>query len=102
MADELGDGLQARDGACLPAERFFDVRYRDLSSDPIATVRRAYAHFDVPFTTSTEARMRQYLAETPKDKHGAHVYSLAEFGLDPDEERERYRGYRERFLPNGA
>jgi sulfotransferase family protein len=100
MADELGDGLRARDRACLSAERFFDVRYRDLVSDPIATVRRTYAHFDLPFTTSTEARMRQYLAETPKDRHGAHVYSLAEFGLHPDEEQERYRGYRERFLAN--
>jgi hypothetical protein len=34
MADELGDGLRARDGACLPADRFFDVRYRELVRDP--------------------------------------------------------------------
>ena len=42
--------------------------------------------------------MQRYLAETPKDRHGTHAYSLTQFGLNPDEERERYREYRERFL----
>ena len=42
----------------------------------------------------------RFLADSPKDKHGAHVYSLSQFGLDADEERARYRDYRERFLLN--
>jgi len=54
----------------------------------------------MPLTTTAETRMQRYLTETPKDKHGAHVYSLAQFGLDHDEERERYRAYRERFVLN--
>jgi len=78
----------------------FRSRYRDLIKDPIGTVRSAYAHFDIPFTAMAETRMRRYLADSPKDKHGAHVYSLSQFGLDADEEHERYRDYRERFLPN--
>ena len=97
-AAEIRVGLEARDDRCAPPERFFDIRYRDLVKDPIGTVRNAYAHFGMSFTTIAEGRMRRYLAETPKDKHGAHVYSLTEFGLDADEERERYREYRERFL----
>ena len=76
------------------------MRYRDLAADPIGTVRKIYEHFDMPFTATAQARMQRYVAETPKDKHGAHVYSLAQFGLNPDEERERYRAYRERFLLN--
>lgn len=99
-ADEIGAGLQARDDGCAPPERFFDVRYRDLVVDPIGTVRRVYERFAIPFTTIAETRMQRYLADTPKDKHGAHVYSLTRFGLNPDEERERYRAYRERFLLN--
>jgi len=97
-ADEIRAGLQARDQGCAPPERFLDVRYRDLVRDPIGTVRNAYAHFDVPFTTIAETQMRGYLADSPKDRHGAHVYSLAQFGLNADEEHERYRHYRERFL----
>jgi hypothetical protein len=99
-ADEIKVGLEARDDACARPDQFFDVRYRDLVKDPLATVRNIYAHFDMPLTTTAETRMRRYLTETPKDKHGAHVYSLAQFGLDHDEERERYRAYRERFLLN--
>jgi hypothetical protein len=99
-AAELRAGLQARDRGCAPPERFLDVRYRDLVKDPIGTVRSTYARFDIPFTPTAEACMRRYLSETPKDKHGVHVYSLTQFGLNPDEERERYREYRERFLLN--
>lgn len=97
-ADELRTGLQARDDGCAARSRFLDIRYRDLVKDPIGTVRRVYAHFDMPFTPIAAARMRRHLAASPKDRHGVHAYSLAQFGLDPDEERERYRGYRERFL----
>lgn len=99
-AEEIQAGLRARDDGCAPPERFLDVRYRDLAADPIGTVRKIYEHFDMPFTATAQARMQRYVAETPKDKHGAHVYSLAQFGLNPDEERERYRAYRERFLLN--
>lgn len=101
-ADEIAAGLQARDDGCAPPERFFDVRYRDLVADPLGTVRSIYERFAIPLTTIAAARMRRYVAGTPKDKHGAHVYSLDQFGLNLDEERERYREYRERFLLNCA
>ena len=97
-ADELRVGLQARDAGCAPSERFLDVRYRDLLEDPMASIRRIYAHFEIPLTMVAEVRMRQCLADSPKDKHGVHAYSLAQFGLSEDEERARYRDYRERFL----
>jgi len=97
-AEEIRTGLQARDDGCAPAERFVDVRYRDLVADPIGTVRAIYRRFDMPFTATAGARMQRHLAESPKDRHGAHVYSLTQFGLKPDEERDRYRAYRERFL----
>src|SRR5215468_9010325 len=97
-ADEIRTGLAARDDADVPPERFFDVRYTDLVKDPMGTVRTIYDRFAMPLTSSAEARMQHYLVETPKDKHGAHGYSLAQFGLDPEEERARYRAYRERFL----
>jgi sulfotransferase family protein len=97
-AEEIHAGLAARDNGCAPPERFLDLRYRDLVKDPMAAVRTIYDRFSMSLTSSTEARMQQYLAETPKDKHGAHEYSLAQFGLDPEAERARYRAYRERFL----
>jgi hypothetical protein len=89
--------LHDRDAGCARPDQFVDVQYADLTRDPIGTVRRIYAHYDVPLTPAAEERMRRFLAENPKDKHGRHVYSLAEFGLDRERESERYRAYRERF-----
>jgi hypothetical protein len=89
--------LAARDGGCAPPDRFFDVRYTDLVRDPIGVVRGIYAHFDMRFTDGAEQRMRRFLGENPKDKHGRHEYTLEQFGLDRDQERLRYAWYRERF-----
>lgn len=89
--------LDDRDAGCGPAKQFYDVRYVDLMRDPIGTVRALYTYFDLPFTPGAETRMRRFLAENPKDKHGRHAYTLEDFGLDRDRERERYRKYAERF-----
>lgn len=89
--------LAVRDGGTVPGERFFDVQYTDLVRDPLGVVRRIYAHFDMRLTDAAENRMRRFLAENPKDKHGRHEYTLEQFGLDRDEEWQRYAWYRERF-----
>jgi hypothetical protein len=96
-AEGIARALAARDHGCAPPERFVDVSYADLVRDPLGVVRRVYAHFDLPFTAAAEDRMRRFLSENPKDKHGRHEYTLAQFGLDRDQESERYRWYRERF-----
>jgi hypothetical protein len=98
LAGDIERGLQARDGGRLPANQFVDVWYADILRDPIATVRKIYAAFDLPPLKATaERRMRHYLAENPQDKHGTHTYSLATFGLDEGTERQRYRDYCARF-----
>jgi hypothetical protein len=89
--------LRVRDSGTVPADRFVDVMYADLLRDPIAVVRRVYAHFGRSLTPVAEERMRRFLAEHPKDRFGRHRYSLAQFGLDPDRVRRDYREYRERF-----
>jgi len=96
-AEELRQGLRTRDEGCAPAQQFLDVWYTDLLDDPIGTVRRIYEYFDLAFTSTTEVRMQQWLIHRPKDRHGRHMYTLAQFGLDADEERQRYSAYRTRF-----
>ena len=41
--------------------------------------------------------MDRFLAANPKNKHGVHRYSLAQYGLDRGGEIKRFRGYCERF-----
>ena len=81
----------------LPADRVVDVRYEDTVADPVGTVTRVYEHFGLELTPAVEQGVRDYLAANPRDKHGAHAYTLEEFGLDRDEVDAAFAGYRERF-----
>jgi hypothetical protein len=98
MEDDIRRGLEARDAGLVPPTQFFDVVYTDVLRDPMSVVRRMYDHFDLPLAPPVEARMRRFLGENPKEKHGPHRYTLLQFGLDPDEESRKYDAYRARFL----
>jgi len=96
-AGAIGKALRSRDRGCAPAERFLDLYYVDLMADPVGSVRKVYARFDLPFPEGLEERISEFMRRNPKDKFGKHRYSLEEFGLNLGEEKERYAAYRERF-----
>src|SRR5262249_48806478 len=98
MVDEIRRGLEARDAGGAAPEQFVDLVYADFASDPMAHVRRIYSRFGMTLAPAVETRMRRLLADTPKEKYGAHRYTLADVGLDPEVEGERYAAYRDRFL----
>ena len=83
--------------ARLSADRVFDMHFAEFIRDEIAMVRRIYAHAGWALEPDAEARMRQFLAANPKDKHGAHRYTLADARLDLASERARYRDYQEAY-----
>lgn len=95
--DGLLDAVAARAEGRLPEAPFLDLAYTDIVADPIACVARIYERFGFEFSADAEARMRDFLARHPKDKHGRHRYSLAGFGLDRDAEQARFAAYRARF-----
>ena len=97
LAEDIRRGFEDRDAGCAPAERFVDVWYAQLLHNPLEVVRRIYRQFDLPLTAEAEAQMRRYLGRNPKDHYGPHVYSLPQFGLDHEVERERYRAYMQRW-----
>ena len=98
MVEEIRRGLEARDTGGAAPEQFVDLMYVDFASDPLAHVRHIYSEFGMTLAPAVETRMRRFLADSPKEKYGAHRYTLAEFGLDAEEEGERYGAYRDRFL----
>ena len=87
LRDELGDR----------AKQIVDVRYQDLVEEPVAVLASMYAQWGLPFSAEAEARMRAYVAEHPRGKHGAHEYSFADTGLDLTEERAKLAAYQARF-----
>jgi hypothetical protein len=76
-----------------PGLPIFDMRYRDLVADPVATIRAAYQHFGWEFTPEAAAGILGWLRDNPAGKHGARRYSLEEFGLDEGSVREVYAEY---------
>jgi hypothetical protein len=96
MGGAFEKGLQSRLDPAIDG-RILDISYRHLVQDPVGTVARIHAHFNLPFTAAFEVRLRSYLADHPKGKHGTHRYSPEQFGLSREELNERFAGYRSRF-----
>ena len=68
----------------MPPERAMVVRYEDLVERPAETVREVYARLGLHFTPATAER----LDEAERDARSYrpdHRYSLAEFGLGPEQ-----------------
>ncbi|MDX1562693.1 MAG: sulfotransferase [Gammaproteobacteria bacterium] len=91
----LNDFLAHRDQA--PPAQFFDVAYDDIESRPFETVAQIYDFLGWPLTADAERAMRAFLAANPKNKHGVHRYSLAEYGLSRTDELNRFADYCKRF-----
>ncbi len=93
----LDDAMAARESGELPDDRFVDVRYADLMADPGGAVGRVYDRLGIAYGNELRTAVGDYVATRPKGTFGAHRYSLADTGLDPAEERARFRAYQARY-----
>lgn len=77
--------------------RFFDIHFKALQTEPIQVIENLYVFLGEKFTADARAAMLSWREETPRDKHGRHEYRAADFGLDRDTLRERFRFYSEKL-----
>jgi hypothetical protein len=77
--------------------RFVDVKYLDLESDPLGQVAKAYDHHGIEFTDTAKSAMARYVAENRKGKFGAHRYDIRDLGIRVDELRERFEFYYQEY-----
>jgi len=96
-SQQLEQGMSARERRPANAGQFVDVRFGEILADPLACVRRIYAHFELPLEPEAEARMRAYLAAHPRYEYGPHHYSLEMFGLERARVSRAFEAYRSRF-----
>ncbi|MFN8626807.1 MAG: sulfotransferase [Candidatus Binatia bacterium] len=101
FADYVVDGLNravaARQDGTVATSRVVDVQFRSFMADPFLTIRGIYERLEIELTPAAEQRMRRFLAEHARDKHGRHQYRFADTGLDAVALRERVRRYQEYF-----
>jgi hypothetical protein len=93
----VAHALDVRDAREYPEAIFYDMHFSDFVSDQFGVVETIYETLGLPMSKQGEARMRAFVDENPKGKHGEHTYTPEEFGVDPNEVRREFRPYIERF-----
>ncbi len=81
----------------IPKENQHDVLYADITADWRRSMQGIYEFLGMELTTQAMAGMEAWLERNNQHKHGAHRYSLADFGLDEETVDRRLMFYRERF-----
>jgi hypothetical protein len=93
----VAHALDVRDAREYPEAIFYDMHFSDFVSDQFGVVETIYETLGLPMSKQGEARMRAFVDENPKGKHGEHTYTPEEFGVDPNEVRREFQPYIERF-----
>jgi hypothetical protein len=97
LAAALDRTTALRESRRLGKQRFVDLRYDDLTRDPVAALNWIYERFGWSLTAETEERVRTAAARHPRERHGTHHYSFDELPLSRDVERRRFAAYQERY-----
>lgn len=74
-----------------------DVCHHDIVADPLTAALEVRAAAGRPVQPDEEARMREWVARNPRDRHGAHQYKLRDFGLDERRVRSAFAFSGDRF-----
>ena len=89
-----------RDGALVDiAAQSIDIRFEDFMADEEGTLRAIYERAGQPFDDGVRAAMRDFLRANPRGRYGEVDYDPTVLGLDVDAAAERFRAYRDRFVP---
>lgn len=97
LAKGYDNAVAYRQSGRLPESQVVDLYFEDFIADQVGTVRRAYEHFGIELSDAAATAMQSFLDRNPADKHGRHLYSFADIGMDLDEVRKRFQNYEDHF-----
>ncbi len=97
LAKGYNNTVAYRKSGALPDSQVVDLYFRDFMADQVGTVRRAYEHFGLALSDSAANAMQTFLDDNPADKHGKHLYSLANTGMEEAELRALFTEYEAYF-----
>lgn len=84
--------IAERQSGAIPEAQIADIHFKNLMTDTIGEIRRAYEALNIPFTHEARSGIEDYIASRPRTKHGKHEYAYADV-VDLDNERKRYANY---------
>ena len=74
-------------------DQIIDLTFEEFVGDQMGTVEKIYKKFNWNLSNESSVAMKNFLADNPKDKHGAHDYSLKQIGLNEEYINEQYKNY---------
>ena len=74
-------------------DRFVDVSFADLQTEPVKTLESSYDQLHIAFTESARATVQEWADEHKPGHRGAHNYELADYGLSSEQVREAFSEY---------
>jgi hypothetical protein len=74
-------------------DRFADVSFAELQTDPLAALERSLNRIGLPFGDRSRASVAEWARAHEPGSHGTHSYELSDFGLQPEQVRERFAPY---------
>jgi hypothetical protein len=81
----------------VPARNQYDIQYADISANWENAIQGVYNFLDLQFTDAARTGMQAWMDRNRQHQHGAHKYSLSDFGLNAQDVDRRLMFYRERF-----
>jgi len=94
----LHGGLEGMFAARSDAEdRFVDVHYKALLSDPLGAATRTFEAARIPVDAADEAAWRAWLDANRRDNRPSHKYDVADFGISADSLKQQFAFYSDRF-----
>ncbi len=83
----------------IPSHQITDVSFTDSVEDPVGSAQRILGKIGLDVTDASVAGMEGWLAQDAKRQElPTHRYTAADFGLDPDQIRDRFADYIRLFL----
>jgi hypothetical protein len=99
MRRGLGHTMNQR--RIAPPGQFFDVSFADTVQRPLQVARQVYDFLGLPMDAALERRMRDWLSEDEKTRHGRHDYAPEQFGFSAAQLERDFAEYRQKYI-NGS
>ncbi len=93
----IDHALAVRAAQEYPDAIFYDMHFSDFVADQFAVISDIYRALELPMTDVGAERMKAFIADNPKGKHGIHSYTPEEYGIEPDVVRRDLKGYIEQL-----
>jgi hypothetical protein len=77
----------------LGDNRFVDVSFADLQTDPVATLAASYERLGLTFSSAAGRRVQDWADGHQPGSRGEHSYRLSDYGLTEKQVRSRFADY---------